>query len=116
MAKQKHKQFRLRLWVDVNDEKLFGPGRAELLQLIDETGSIAKAAKSMGMSYKKAWAMVDEMNAKAKAPYVVPQKGGTQGGGTELTAEGKAVVKAYQKILSKLNATLEKEASFLDLV
>ena len=116
MGKTKTKAFRLRLWVDVNDEKLFGPGRAELLQQIDETGSISKAAKSMGMSYKKAWAMVDEMNGMAKAPYVVPQKGGSQGGGTELTPEGKAVVKAYQKILVKLHAVLQKEHSFLNLI
>lgn len=116
MAKIRNRQFRLRLWVDVNDEKIFGPGRAELLQHINETGSIAKAAKTMGMSYKKAWAMVDEMNAKAKTPYVVPQKGGSHGGGTELTPEGRAVVTAYQKIIEQLNAVLEKELTFLELI
>jgi molybdate transport system regulatory protein len=47
-------EIRVRCWIDINGEKFFGPGRAELLELIGDTGSIAKAAKSMGMSYKKA--------------------------------------------------------------
>lgn len=116
MAKAKNKQLRFRLWIDIDGQRFFGPGRAELLQLIQETGSIAKAAKVMGMSYKKAWAMVDEMNSKAHAPYVIAQKGGKEGGGTELTKAGKDVVKAYQKILTKVNSIVEKENSLLDLV
>ena len=116
MQKTKTKEFRLRLWIDVNGEKFFGPGRAELLSLIDETGSIASAAKSMGMSYKKAWAMVDEMNAKAQTPYVVAQKGGQKGGGTALTPAGKSVVSAYEKIIQRINNVLDKEKSFLDLI
>jgi molybdate transport system regulatory protein len=115
-AKKKVKSFRVRCWIDINDEKFFGPGRAELLQLIGETGSISKAAKAMGMSYKKAWAMVDEMNAKATDPYVVAQKGGQDGGGTHLTNAGKRIVVGYQKMMSKIQAVIEKESSLLDLV
>jgi molybdate transport system regulatory protein len=115
MAK-KNKHLRFRLWIDINGERFFGPGRAELLHLISETGSIARAAKSMGMSYKKAWAMVDEMNSKAYTPYVIAQKGGHKGGGTELTQAGKKIVKAYQRILDRITSILEKEKSFLDLI
>jgi molybdate transport system regulatory protein len=116
MQKTKSKEFRFRLWVDIDGEKFFGPGRAELLSLIEETGSISSAAKSMGMSYKKAWAMIDEMNAKAQTPYVVAQKGGQKGGGTALTPAGKDVVKSYQKIMDRIHQVLDKERSFLDLV
>ena len=56
------------------------------LSTLKKSGSIVNAAKAMGMSYKKAWAMVDDMNSKAKEPYVVAKKGGRRrGGGTELT-------------------------------
>jgi molybdate transport system regulatory protein len=113
---KKVKTFRVRCWIDVNGEKFFGPGRAELLRQIDDTGSIAQAAKSMGMSYKKAWAMVDEMNAKATHPYVVAQKGGQSGGGTHLTPEGRAIVNAYQKMMDRLQTVIEKEQRVLDLI
>ena len=107
---------RFRIWVDINGERFFGPGRAELLQLIGQTGSISKAAKQMGMSYKKAWEMVDHMNANAHTPYVIAQKGGQRGGGTELTKTGREVVKRYERILNKINRVIEKENSFIKLV
>jgi molybdate transport system regulatory protein len=116
MAKTIVKSLRFRLWIDIDGERFFGPGRADLLQHIHETGSISKAAKAMGMSYKKAWAMVDEMNSKAHTPYVIAQKGGQKGGGTELTKAGAEIVKAYQKIIGKISVTIEKEKALLDLV
>lgn len=115
MAKGK-KEIRVRVWVDLDGERFFGPGRAELLQLIDDTGSISKAAKSMGMSYKKAWAMIDEMNEKAKKPYVIAQKGGQKGGGTVVTEAGKKMVEAYTKMMSRIHAIVEKETSLLEYV
>ena len=77
----KKKDIRVRCWVDIDGVKFFGPGRAELLELVEESGSISQAAKSMGMSYKKAWAMIDEMNTLGQKPYVITQKGGQKGGG-----------------------------------
>ena len=115
MAKIKEKTIRFRCWLDIDGEKFFGPGRAELLQLIGETGSISKAAKSMGMSYKKAWAMVDEMNLKSNKPLVVAQKGGTKGGGTELTDAGRKLVEVYLKLTSRINILIEKEKAILNL-
>ena len=110
------KEIRLRCWLDIDGERFFGPGRAELLQLIEETGSISQAAKSMGMSYKKAWAMVDEMNAMATKPYVIAQKGGDKGGGTQLTEAGKKMVAAYQKLMTRLNTIVDKEKDILRLI
>jgi molybdate transport system regulatory protein len=79
-------------------------------------GSISKAAKAMGMSYKKAWAMVDEMNTMSGKPLVVPQKGGTHGGGTELTETGKRIITSYHKLILKVNAVLGKEKNLLDFI
>lgn len=111
----KNKEIRIRCWVYIDDLKFFGPGRAELLSQIEESGSISKAAKSMGMSYKKAWAMIDEMNSLGQKPYVITQKGGHQGGGTALTETGKKVVTAYQKLLNKVQAVIAKESNILKL-
>ena len=112
----KKKEIRVRCWVDVNGVKFFGPGRAELLELIEESGSISKAAKAMGMSYKKAWIMIDELNAAAQKPYVISRAGGNQGGGAEVTDAGKKVIAAYHKLNDKLNSIVEKETDLLRLI
>jgi len=116
MARKKNIEMRFRLWIDIDGVRFFGPGRAELLQFIEETGSISKAAKKMEMSYKKAWEMVDHMNANAHTPYVIAQKGGQRGGGTELTKTGKEVLRRYERIMQKISKVVEKERSFLELV
>jgi len=109
-------KIRFRHWVYVNEIKFFGPGRVELLEHIQETGSIVKAAKSMDMSYKKAWAMVDAMNTYGQHPYVVTHKGGQQGGGAELTETGKKVIDAYKKLNIKLLEIVEAEKELLALI
>lgn len=114
--KRKGKQLRVRCWIDIDGERFFGPGRAELLQLIHETGSISKAAKSMGMSYKKAWAMVDGLNANAKKPYVIAHKGGQQGGGTQVTEAGMQMLLAYQKLNNKVLTIVKNHIDILELI
>ena len=115
-GKSKGKRLRIRCWIDIDGERFFGPGRAELLQLILDTGSISKAAKSMGMSYKKAWAMVDELNAWGKKPYVIAHKGGQKGGGTEVTKTGMKVLQAYQKLTLQLTAIAKENESMLKII
>ncbi|MEJ1240098.1 ModE family transcriptional regulator [Chryseolinea sp. T2] len=110
------KQIRMRCWIDIDGTKFFGPGRLELLQYIEETGSIASAAKEMGMSYKKAWAMVEEMNTRGSRPYVITQKGGTKGGGTQITATGKRLMKEYSGLVAKLDAVVAKHGEVLKAV
>ncbi len=112
----KKKQIRVRCWIDIDGVKFFGPGRAELLELIQESGSITKAAKAMGMSYKKSWAMIDEMNTRGQKPFVITQKGGKKGGGTELTETGKKVAMAYRKLTNKLQAIVNKETRIFKLI
>jgi molybdate transport system regulatory protein len=73
-----------------------GPGKAALLELIGETGSIAAAGRRMGMSYRRAWVLTKTMNACFRAPLVEAAKGGVGGGGARLTAMGREVLALYR--------------------
>jgi molybdate transport system regulatory protein len=115
-AMDKNIEIKFRHWVFVDEMKFFGPGRLELLEHIDHTGSIVQAAKAMGMSYKKAWAMVDHLNTHGRQPYVITHKGGQQGGGTELTETAKAVIAAYKKLNTKLHEIVTAENELLTLI
>jgi len=112
----KKKEIRLRCWIEIDGEKFFGPGPAELLELIGEVGSIANAAKKMGMSYKKAWDMVEELNTRGQKPFVISRKGGEKGGGAELTETGKKVILKYRNLTAKLNAIVENDKDIRKLV
>jgi molybdate transport system regulatory protein len=94
----------LRLRLLFGDRLVFGPGKGELLARIAETGSIAAAGRAMGMSYKRAWALVEEMNAAFRAPLVLSVRGGAGGGGAALSEEGRAVLAAYRDILAAVDA------------
>lgn len=102
-------EIKLRHWVYIDGNKFLGPGRCEILEHIDQTGSISKAAKIMGLSYKKAWELVDSMNSQGKGPYVITQKGGAKGGGTELTDAGKTLMNAYKQLDNKLMEVVKAE-------
>jgi molybdate transport system regulatory protein len=101
------------LWIECEDGRFLGPGRVELLEKISEHGSISKAAAAMGMSYKKAWDLVDSMNAQARQPVVRTQAGGKQGGGATLTAEGEQLIAAYRELHRRFQAFLEQESARL---
>ena len=85
----------------VFDGAMFGPGKAELLQQIGETGSIAAAGRAMGMSYKRAWLLVEEMNGAFSQPLVASSRGGPGGGGALLTDEGVEVLRLYHSVIDK---------------
>lgn len=73
-----------------------GPGKADLLEAIASTGSISAAGRRMGLSYRRAWLLVDTMNRSFAAPLVAAAKGGAHGGGAALTPEGMAVLAEYR--------------------
>lgn len=75
-----------------------GPGKADLLEAIERTGSISSAARELGMSYRRAWLLVDELGKLFKRPLVSTAAGGVQGGGAVLTDFGRALVAAYRRI------------------
>ncbi len=78
-----------------------GPGKQRLLALIAETQSISEAARRMKMGYKRAWQLIEAMNACFRAPLVESIAGGSHGGGSRLTATGKRVLTLYTAIYAK---------------
>ncbi len=90
----------LRLRLLFGDRLVLGPGKAELLAGIGQTGSIAAAGRAMGMSYKRAWSLVEEMNAAFRVPLVTSARGGAGGGGASLTDAGVEVLAAYRSLLA----------------
>jgi molybdate transport system regulatory protein len=88
---------RLSLRIDFDAGRL-GPGKIELLERIAAERSLAGAARAMGMSYKRAWELLTELNAMFDTPVAVTQPGRNVGGGTEITAFGERVVALYRAI------------------
>ena len=98
----------IKVWVDRHGVKVLGPGRAELLGHIARQKSIAAAAKLMDMSYRRAWGLVRSINDAAGEPLVEVAKGGTGGGGAELTAAGRDALAAYRGIVTHLAKAARK--------
>jgi len=92
-------QFRIR--ITKGDDIAIGPGKVDLLEAIGETGSITAAAKRLGMSYRRAWLLIDTMNRCFKQPIVEAEAGGQRGGGTRLTATGRDVIRCYRAVERK---------------
>lgn len=88
----------LYLRVDFGEHGALGPGKTRLMELIAETGSISAAGRAMGMSYRRAWLLVDALNAAFGEPLVAKQTGGSGGGGAMLTRLGRDVVARYRRI------------------
>jgi molybdate transport system regulatory protein len=91
-------QFRLRIHRD--DAIAIGPGKVDLLEAVAETGSISAAARQLGMSYRRAWLLIDQLNRALVSPAVTTATGGAHGGGAALTPVGAAVVRHYRAIES----------------
>ncbi len=91
----------LRIRVILGGGVMIGPGKADLLDGIRETGSIAAAGRRMGMSYKRAWLLVETMNAGFAAPLVETSRGGARFGGATLTDAGEAVLGHYRSLQAK---------------
>jgi molybdate transport system regulatory protein len=88
-------QWRLRFILD--DEIAFGPGKIALLESIEQTGSITRAAREHKMSYRRAWILVDELNQCFDSPVVVTATGGRSGGGAALTDLGREIAELYRE-------------------
>jgi len=86
-----------------------GPGKADLLQAIGETGSISAAARRMKMSYRRAWLLVDTMNQCFDGPLVETATGGNHGGGAQITELGKEVLRRYREMDAKASAAVARE-------
>lgn len=102
-----------RIWIEGNNGTFIGNGRIALLERIKKYGSITKAAKSMKMSYRHAWELIDSMNKQAKKPLIVTAAGGIGGGGTLVTSEGEKVIKEFCKLHERFTKFNEKETKKL---
>jgi molybdate transport system regulatory protein len=89
---------RLTLRVDLGEDRAIGPGKIRLLEAIRDAGSITKAGIALGMSYRRAWLLVDDMNNCFREPVVAAQAGGTHGGGAALTPFGTKLIDQYRAI------------------
>ena len=87
-----------RLRIVMRPEVAIGPGKADLLEGIKETGSIAAAGRRMGMSYKRAWTLVESMNRCFREPLVETSRGGHARGGAALTGSGERVLGSYRRM------------------
>jgi len=103
-------QLRPRLRLLVGNEIAMGPGKAELLELIRETGSIAAAARRMGMSYKRAWTLVATMNQCFAQPVVTAARGGTERGGAEVSKVGEQILATYRRMMVRVENAPEMSA------
>jgi molybdate transport system regulatory protein len=106
----------LSIRIDFAPGQRLGPGKVRLLEQIAEHGSIAAGGRALGMSYKRAWDLVDEMNTIFGAPVVAPRSGGQKGGGATLTDLGTRIVAKYREVeklsvqsTKALMAAIEKE-------
>ncbi len=108
---------RLRLRLLFGDNAMLGPGKVDLLDEIAATGSIASAGRAMGMSYKRAWSLVEEMNAAFKLPLVLTVRGGAAGGGAQLSPAGVQVLALYRQLMARIaTAGADEIAALQDML
>lgn len=102
-----------RLRLVFGERRIVGPGRADLLEGIAATGSIAGAGRRMGMSYKRAWTLVEELNATFDAPLVAMSRGGSGHGGAALTELGAEVLERYRRMRALSDAAIAQDLEAL---
>ena len=109
MAKAKKNVARLRILIGAATS--LGPGKADLLEAIGRSGSISSAARAMGMSYRRAWKLVDTMNRSFRDNLVVTATGGRGGGGSRVTPFGLEVLALYRRTEAKAAAAVEDDVA-----
>jgi molybdate transport system regulatory protein len=103
------------LRVTLDEAAYIGPGRADLLELIDKTGSISAAGKAMGMSYKRAWGLVQALNDGFGQALVESSRGGASQGGAHLTEAGRFVLDHYRAMQNKTREAIADDVTALRL-
>ncbi len=107
------KPFKLsgRIWLTKNNENVLGSGKVQLLEHIDDLGSLRKASQQMEMSYRKAWYSVQKINSIAEEPIVILKRGGKEGGKATVTEFGKTLLKNYKQQQQDFQKFLEQQNS-----
>lgn len=104
---------RLTIRIDLNEKSALGPGKARLLELINEKGSIRGAAAAMQMSYRQAWQLLREVESMMGRKVVAAETGGVDGGGTKLTKLGRTVLSQYRAIERRASRAVGAELASL---
>ncbi len=109
-------QIRVKAWIEIDGNVIFGEGRRKLLELVAETGSLNKAAKQMKMSYRAAWGKIKDTEERLGYRLLETRTGGTAGGGSTLTEKGRAIMQAFHCFEDEVRATADKQfrAQILD--
>ena len=103
----------IRFRIDFDSARSIGPGKIELLEHIRETGSLSQAGREIGMSYRRAWVLLDNLNATFKEPVVATIIGGKAGGGATLTDFGASLIDAYRSLEREFNSTAAKKLNVI---
>ena len=104
-----HLEPRIKLWVEKDGSLVLSDYRVRLLRFVAETGSLAKAAQRMGLSYRRAWGKVREIERNLGLSLVESEVGGAGGGGSRLTKDGERLVAIYQRFRRKMERDLGRE-------
>ncbi|PWJ44335.1 winged helix-turn-helix domain-containing protein [Sediminitomix flava] len=103
-----------RFWIEENGQTLLGEGRVRLLEALLECGSISASAKKLGISYRKAWRLIDELNKAAGEGVVLKSSGGKGGGGTVVTEKGTKLIKEYRELQVRFYNFLDGELANIE--
>ena len=107
---------RLKLSIVLDSGARIGPGKARLLESVRDTGSISAAAREMGMSYKRAWLLLDSLNAAFEPTVVTTSQGGAGGGGARLTDFGRELLERYRRMEGQAQAAFDEDLARLQQV
>jgi molybdate transport system regulatory protein len=99
-----------RMWLEIDGEKVLGPGRVELLERIQASGSLRQAALQMKMSYKQAWDMVNHLNSHFDSPIVISQRGGKGGGSAAITGQAIQLIQEFHHLQQKFREFLKENS------
>jgi len=109
-------QIRARFWlIGSNQTGYLGVGKVRLMELIDQLGSISQAAKTLGMSYKRAWSLIEEVNKIGSKPYVTKEVGGAGGGHATLTDAGRHAIEQYRALEIEFRQFIEQRTAAITL-
>lgn len=108
-AKRKSERAFPRVRILIGDGMVLGPGKVDLLESIGRTGSISAAGRELGMSYRRAWLLVDALNHMFPSALVTAAPGGSRGGGAKLTDYGRGVAAAYRRVEERARTAMREE-------
>ena len=112
MPRSRHPpQLKAKIWVEIDGKKALTDDGADLLEQIEATGSLSKAARQLRFSYRRAWMLLDAMNHRWELPLVSTAIGGEGGGGAKLTDLGQRVLRSFRDVQIQIEATLDSETN-----